>query len=331
MMRQITHPRRKPRGFTLIELLVVVAIIALLISILLPSLADAREQAKRAKCGANLHSIGQALITCGDENKGFVPTWDDGNGNIGPNRIMYTWVDGLFDLKNLGDVKASFCPSDDRDADPMVARGVSWNFNFVDTLGVNERIRPGVRTSYAQNIISVGWNHPQDKYKDASHQAWAADGWWTWFGNMQAMWLMRREVFGQTTDPVMTPTWQGAMQAWRHGKNFQSNILFVDGHVAPLAPNRPTSIAEWRRRTVDTNRVFTWLPGETSDRLDIDCYGANGEVPEWASLYPKPRGASCGQSARYVFPSGMPDYLDLVFRTNNRLWSEFPDNPADRR
>ena len=55
--------RQRRQGFTLIELLVVVAIIALLISILIPSLAGAKEQAKRAYCLSNMSNIGKAFAT----------------------------------------------------------------------------------------------------------------------------------------------------------------------------------------------------------------------------------------------------------------------------
>ncbi|MCG3129140.1 MAG: hypothetical protein CHACPFDD_04050 [Phycisphaerae bacterium] len=59
-------------GFTLIELLVVVAIIALLISILLPALGMARKQARQLVCNTNLRSQGQAAYLYAADNRDFM-------------------------------------------------------------------------------------------------------------------------------------------------------------------------------------------------------------------------------------------------------------------
>ena len=64
----------RPRGFTLIELLVVVAIIALLIAILLPSLRSAREKARNVVCMSNLREIGLSLSMYGQENQERIPS-----------------------------------------------------------------------------------------------------------------------------------------------------------------------------------------------------------------------------------------------------------------
>ncbi len=63
----------KRKAFTLIELLVVVAIIALLISILLPSLSRARELAKRAVCASNQRGVGQGMHIYSNDNQEWFP------------------------------------------------------------------------------------------------------------------------------------------------------------------------------------------------------------------------------------------------------------------
>ena len=73
MSAPLPYRYRSCVAFTLVELLVVIGIIALLISILLPTLSGARERANAVKCSSNLRTIGMGLLGYSAENRGLLP------------------------------------------------------------------------------------------------------------------------------------------------------------------------------------------------------------------------------------------------------------------
>ena len=80
------------RAFTLIELLVVVAIIAVLLSILLPAVGRSRQQTRQAVCASNLHQLGTAIYCYWTEWDGRVPYVESPmtNGIGSPPRSAYS-------------------------------------------------------------------------------------------------------------------------------------------------------------------------------------------------------------------------------------------------
>lgn len=71
--RRTTHSSAKRRGFTLIELLVVISIIAVLMSLILPAVQNAREAGRRTQCLNNIRNVTLAAMNFASSNKSKLP------------------------------------------------------------------------------------------------------------------------------------------------------------------------------------------------------------------------------------------------------------------
>ena len=104
------HPG--PSGaFTLIELMVVIAIIAILAAILIPSLAGAKERARRTSCLNSMRQFSLAVHLYGDDNEQFVPSGASNKGADDDHLPVLSSVTSNAIVEYAGTDRMAHCPS----------------------------------------------------------------------------------------------------------------------------------------------------------------------------------------------------------------------------
>lgn len=178
---------RRSTGFTLIEVLVVVAIIALLVAILLPSLARAREQTRATICQTNLKQLMTAQSIYVAEYKKLpatLSTWDQGGPGI-PDRVPdlrrtnWTWDGACNAWSGYWDTAADRPRPEFYKDCPR--RGTLFRYARDEKIYVCPSDQPGKATdtplggggngqlSYSMNAY-IGFKAPEDMQRPASEE-----------------------------------------------------------------------------------------------------------------------------------------------------------------
>lgn len=263
--------RRKINGFTLIELLVVVAIIALLMSILLPSLGRAREQAKTLKCLSNLKQVGMAAMMYANQHDNALPPANHsstgtatGDGTRWSNRLQYVITGQGTPINppygtSMKDCDPTWIPT------PALLCPNS-NYNFLDRaqahanygwnglMGVNiQTPQPPfnykiTRISLPQNLILLTdrWGKNAGGGRDANWGVAPPEP-------VAATGLGALYPVSYTPDASYTYP-ESAIRNNHGGPAFTANFVYADGHAENQKPEQTWRIP--RARTENTN---SWM------------------------------------------------------------------------
>ena len=238
------------RGFTLVELLVVIGIIALLISILLPALSRARDQAKSVTCLANMKQIGMAAFNYASENKGIWAPAAWWNGAAGteseswPNILVNAGYLKSPDINKGQDPTRSvfYCPNGNPDLSASFTSSSGASAvpqSKTDGAGQTYRPCPSVSTGeklgtwYGINASTGGGDIGSVPLIRSCNDSDPAGS--TNFSSS----LTKLSAIRQAASTVyiydgvyMNLTVNSARVNARHGRQTQTNLCFFDGHAA---------------------------------------------------------------------------------------------------